>query len=414
METGEDIVPEGAPEEEQIVVATLLDDFLEKEGIVSALRQRVSNLERFRAQYLELSQRPAETGPDTQLQAELEQIEAQSQATIDEQAQTILKLERQILEINGCQSVLESEVDRLTEDLETLRSQPPETIEVVKEVEVHADPQPSSEDASESTDSTDESDVVAGLRDEVSQAMDMAFGAMRSNADLGGVIHLLTRSFECSSTKELGKLVLDSISNYNLDGVVAFPHGTKREFFSTGKEVSKKDQERIEKMTPADVATETNNELLLYTDYCQLLISGLDKQDFKAFNDIKDTLRMLVTGVNAGARRVISEISATKERANLERLVMTTQKNLQNIEAKQRKEVSQISGLATATIASIKSQLSKLPGDQEKKNMLVNYVSQELVKIEKVVKEATLVDEGFKKVISALTISLAKQKSGSR
>lgn len=412
METGEDIVPEGAPEEEQIVVATLLDDFLEEEGIVSALRQRVSNLERFRAQYLELSQRPAETGPDAQLQAELEQIEAQSQATIDEQAQTIFKLERQILEINGCQSVLESEVDRLTEDLETLRSQPPETIEVVKEVEVHADPQPSSEDASESTDSTDESDVVAGLRDEVSQAMDMAFGAMRSNADLGGVIHLLTRSFECSSTKELGKLVLDSISNYNLDGVVAFPHGNKREFFSTGKEVSKKDQETIEKMTPADVATETNSELLLYTDYCQLLISGLDKQDFKAFNDIKDTLRMLVTGVNAGARRVISEISATKERANLERLVMTTQKNLQNIEAKQRKEVSQISGLATATIASIKSQLSKLPGDQEKKNMLVNYVSQELVKIEKVVKEATLVDEGFKKVISALTISLAKQKSG--
>ena len=51
-------------------------------------------------------------------------------------------------------------------------------------------------------------------------------------------------------------------------------------------------------------------------------------------------------------------------------------------------------------------------GDQDRKNTLITYVSQELVKIEKVVKEATLVDANFKKVISALIFSLAKQKSG--
>ena len=79
-----------------------LDQFLEEEGIVATLRQRIANLEEFRDLYLELSSSSTSSLPISS--------PTSLEATIDEQTQTIFSLERQIQELNGCQMVLESEI----------------------------------------------------------------------------------------------------------------------------------------------------------------------------------------------------------------------------------------------------------------------------------------------------------------
>lgn len=383
----------GTEQPEYPATPTLLDSFLEQEGVLGQLRQRIANLEQFRELYLSKETSSATT-PATHTKND----------TQDEQAQTILTLERQIQELNGCQSVLESELDRLSSENEGLKA----ITATSNESDEHEAPTTTEETSTAVSETS--TDTLESLREEVNQAMDTAFGAMRSNADLGGVIHLLTRSFECSTTEELGKLVLETIGNYNLKGIVAFAYSGKKEYFGTIDPLTDEDKSLMLSIPQDTIITESATHLMFHTDFCDLLIWDFDSTDFKAFNDLKDTLRMLAVGVNAGALRVISELAATKERTNLERLVMTTQKNLKGIDAKQKKEVSEISGLATTLIANIKGQLSKIPGDSDKKQHLVNTISQELVKMEKVVREASFIDDSFKNVIEALTSSLSKQK----
>lgn len=366
----------------------LLDDFLEKEGIVAILRQRVNHLEQFRTEYLQNS--PAAAPADSTNSAE--------------QATTIITLEKKIQELEGCQSILESELERLSADNDELRAQ---------STPVQSTPVQESPIAPQSDAST-ESDIIIQLKEEVTQAVDMAFGAMRSNADLGSIIDLLTRSFECDSIAALGTLVISSIKNYGLEGVVCFAHTDQHEFYATIEEASPTHQERIINIDTTEPLTESDNDIMLYTKHCQFLIWGIDKQDFKAFNDQKDTLSMLAIGVNAGTKRVIFANIAAKERENLEKLVKTTQKNLQHIEAKQQQEVETISAMAHQTTTGFAEQLALLTSDEQQKTALTQYITQELDNIQKTVKNTAFVDTNFKKVISALTISLAKPSDAKR
>lgn len=390
-----------------------LEKLLDEGGIVATLRKRIANLEEFRDRYLDISSPSLNTHQGNN-DPELSQ-------KLSEQAQLITSLESQLKELHGCQSILESEIERLTEENQRISTQSRPSNNDEKEALIEklerqiqelsgcqAILESEIERLSGGTEENDQS-LIESLQNEVAQMSEVAFTAIRSNANLGAVIHLLTNTFECQSTEELATFVTETLHNQSLNGLFSFFYNDNHEIHTTTEAISSQDEiNLIKSLSASSPLLETEQHLGYYTRHFQLLVKGFDNSDFKAYNDIKDMLQMFSTGMNASTRRILSEAIAEKERSNLHKLVVSTQKNLHKIEHKLSQKNEEISKLTNTTVTKFQKKVSTLAIDPESKKLLTSLLVQEMATIEEALNQSTLIDSNFKKVIDSLTKSLNK------
>jgi len=356
-----------------------LDGLLAQEGMIALLRGRIRNLEQFKALYFELKQ--------------TEQLPILNQAPKNvDQSELVATLKRQIAELESCQIILDSELDRLTTQNDQLRSDKP--------LQTNLNHQQST-DLSMSM-------LIETLQHEVTQATEMAFDSMRANADLSGLIHLLTKSFECNSIQELSQIVLDTINSYSLFGVTGFRNKQVLELYTTEGEVTLQHRALIDALPKDQLMIVQDNTIAFNTDHFKVHVSGFDQSDPKVFEEAKSIFRMLSIGINASARRVSSEANVSRERQNLQKLVKTTQKNLVKIESKQDQANKKTLLLIDQLQVDLQNNLAKLASSKSEKEKVITQLQQDVLEIKNVLRETTFVDENFKKVIEALNVSVSK------
>ncbi|MBV1883440.1 MAG: hypothetical protein KUG82_17505 [Pseudomonadales bacterium] len=315
---------------------------------------------------------------------------------IEGQGDEITSLDRQLKESKNCGEMIEIELERLIEDNETLRVG-------VKEEKLAAD--------AESTDLKDAMAKVQSLEEEVDQATELAFGSMRSNADLGAVVHFLMQCFSCSTYADLAKQISITLTNYGMEGVLQIRiEGQSNYFGSDGENVSDTlSIELLEAHGDSEEIVDVENHLICNGQVSSLIVTGYDSSNIEAYNNLKDNLVMVVMGLDANTRRISTELTIERERATLEKLIMATHRALQTFESDLQNQSSQAQDHVSELVSKFRQEVSIQSVTNEQKNNLLKVVVTEIAKVEAVIK-AVKIDPGFKHIINTLGESVSGKR----
>ncbi|MBL4867371.1 MAG: hypothetical protein JKY67_13480 [Pseudomonadales bacterium] len=332
---------------------------------------------------------------------------------LEDQLVEISKMGRQFEESKSCAEMIELELERLIDENEILRNQ-------LKEQELTTDSALASSDNLENNSESitepgaelDKAKLrITSLEQEVEQASDLAFGSMRSNADLGAVVHFLMECFSCNELEELAKQIFVTLKNYGVEGILEIRHeGTLIHFGPNGEgDVDTSAIGLLEAHLNDGRLVELEKYLIVNGDQSSLILKNYDKSNLAAYNNLKDNLTMIVMGADANSKRIFTEMAVERERSTLEKLILATRKALQKVESDLQNQSLEVQNNISDLLADFRDEVAKQSVPNEQKNILLKAVVNGISKVETVMK-GVKIDPGFKHIIKTLSDSVGAQR----
>ncbi len=414
-----------------------LPEYIDLDAAVSIYKERIRNLEKFRDLFFETKEkliqkeniehnRKSNNEQRSITTERLSKFKAQAQDNIDkiktledaiqsmevkdeeqsdviqQQLNELATLNRSISETSACIQILESEIEDLLVKNEILE-------EKLSASQENNDSEENSDDPNYDM-SQKHLKRIETLEKELADTTNMAFSAMRSNADIGSVIHFLVESFKSNTIEELVDLVFHTIDSYSVTGLMEITFNGKSNFHTADKKVASELKISLQNSSRKGKSIDVNNHLVFNAAHVRIAIKGANREDIISFNNLKDNMQILALGIDSNIERIYAETSSTKERKNLERLVISTHKTLDNIENKHKKESSHVHKIAIEAMQEFKISVSKLKVPIDQKNILLKQLHNKINDIEVLIKNTKLVDDSFVQIINSLSESINKKK----
>jgi len=346
------------------------------------------------------------------------QLEEHSTA-LEEKTVAMTQLKRQCDEAASCGEMVEAELERLIEENAVLKEGA--TLDEGQKGEIDGGVEIFGTDAeSQALDlealSANKEELklskkkIQELETELEQVTELAFSSMRSSADIGAVVHFLHQCFNCTGFDELMAKAVETIQNYGVQGVFEIRTEKRKMSLSTeGGEGASEDIDLLRRHWEESEFVDLGDRVLINGEMTSLIVQGFDKTDEIAFECLKDNLTMLIVGADSNSQRLYAEYSVLKQRANLERLIATTDKALNKFELDLKGQTKQAQLYISELVSNFRGLLAKQAIANDQKNTLLKSVVEGVSKIEGVIRSVGI-DSSFKQVIKSLSESVSAKK----
>jgi CheY-like chemotaxis protein len=151
------------------------------------------------------------------------------------------------------------------------------------------------------------------LKSQLSYAQKTAFTAMSSLGETGTVLQFLRASFQCATFEQLGALLIDSLQQYGLDGLVKLTNGDEEYDFSSETVCTPLEKSILTYVSKLGRIYQAGDRLVFNFSNVVLLVTGLDVEDQDAIGRLRDHLAILAEGAGARVEAMISEQMRLRE-----------------------------------------------------------------------------------------------------
>lgn len=176
----------------------------------------------------------------------------------------------------------------------------------------------------------DRQSQMANFEKQNKEAMNTAFQAMASSAELGGIIQFLQASFTYKSSQALASGLLEALANFGLNSCVNIRTGYRDEYF--GCEQGSMEAKVLMNFRDRDRLLDFGARTLVNGKNISVLVKNmpLDKQDL--YGRIKDHLTVLISGSEACVKSLETEHQLEEERrSGIQSVVLRSHEELQRI-----------------------------------------------------------------------------------
>lgn len=184
------------------------------------------------------------------------------------------------------------------------------------------------------------------LQSQLSYARQTAFTAMSSLGETGTILHFLRTSFQCDSYQDLGKLLIETLQQYGLNGLLKLTDGEAEYDFSSEAICTPLEKAILSYVSKLGRIYQAGDRLVLNFPHVIMLVTGLDDDDPDTIGRLRDHLAILAEGAGARVAAMISQQQGLQEaNARLESIQELTDLLIE-IEANQHANHAQMVNLA--------------------------------------------------------------------
>ncbi|UTH74622.1 PleD family two-component system response regulator [Chromobacterium sp. IIBBL 290-4] len=131
---------------------------------------------------------------------------------------------------------------------------------------------------------------------DMQSAMQTAMGAMVANGELGVVMQVLRRSFDCKGSAQLAELLLEGCVEYGLEGCIMIRQGEGAQYRSTSEPISQVEIDVLGHLAGGDKIVQLGGQCALNDSGITLLVKNLPRQDSDRVGRLRDNLALMLDG----------------------------------------------------------------------------------------------------------------------
>lgn len=214
------------------------------------------------------------------------------------------------------------------------------------------------------------------LQSQLSYAQKTAFTAMSSLGETGTVLQFLRTSFQCVTFQQLGSLLIETLQQYSLNGLVKLTDAANEYDFSPENVCTPLEESILTYVAKLGRIYQAGDRLVFNFPHVTLLVTGLDTDDPDGIGRLRDHLAILAEGAGARVEAMISEQQRLQEaNARLEGVKELTELLIE-IEANQQSNHSQMVNLAEQHKMNMESAFIHLGLTDSQEFLLHGYVDE--------------------------------------
>ena len=131
---------------------------------------------------------------------------------------------------------------------------------------------------------------------QISTAQNVAFTAMSSLGETGILLHFLRCSFTCENLQQLGTLIVETLQQFNIKGLVRLADDLGEYSFGADIICTPLEQSILSYVTKLGRISQTQDRLVLNYPHITLLVVELDLEDTDALGRLRDNLAIMAEG----------------------------------------------------------------------------------------------------------------------
>ncbi len=140
-------------------------------------------------------------------------------------------------------------------------------------------------------------DAMVTERNRLDSAQQVAFTAMSSLGETGIMLQFLRATFSCDSLQNLGPLVVDTLQQFNLTGLIRLSNNQEEFDFSTGNACSFSEKMLLNHAAQMERIHQSHDHLIVNYPHTTLLISELESADAELIGRLRDNLAIIAEGI---------------------------------------------------------------------------------------------------------------------
>lgn len=183
------------------------------------------------------------------------------------------------------------------------------------------------------------------LRRQLSYAQKTAFTAMSSLGETGLVLHFLRSSFQCMDLEAVGRLVIDIMAQFDLQGLVKLSSGGEEHCFRSDSTCTELEKSILEYAAKLGRISQTGDRLVMNYPHITLLVTGLHVEDPELIGRLRDHLATIAEGVGVRITSMAMEQQRLKDANARMEQVKELVGLITEIEARQTQNHSQLEKL---------------------------------------------------------------------
>jgi len=225
-------------------------------------------------------------------------------------------------------------------------------------------------------------------------AMDTAMTAIVSGGEQGILLNFMRQSFTINSIEKLGKLIVNSCINFELDVSVQLRSADQELHFSQQEDMSPLEIEFLSRVKTAGKFREKRQYFVANYGDVILLVKDMPLEDERR-GRLRDHLAILVEGAD-------TRLKSLQVLRDLYEVINTSNKDLQDIKGMQTEFISDINQNMDDVLMDLESSFLGYGLTEDQEDKLLNVVESGIKKSEKSAKLGDAVDNKLKKIVNKL------------
>jgi FixJ family two-component response regulator len=240
-------------------------------------------------------------------------------------------------------------------------------------------------------------------REQMAYAQSVAFTSMSAMGELGVVMQFLSRSFTCDNVQAVAQLALDSLIQYELEGVAYLIWEGDRFLLGTdGADVPPHIQDLIEQRRTLGRIVEIDSRLIVNYDYVSLLVTNLPVDDPAKLGRIRDNLATLAEGVQSRVTGLLLEHDNQLKQQAIRYAAQEIRDSLKNIHTRQTDDLAHMTELVEQVINDFEQDFLHMGLHVAHENMLIGDLVDLRRRIADIISHPGEVHEKLQVLITAL------------
>lgn len=150
-------------------------------------------------------------------------------------------------------------------------------------------------------------DAMTTERTRLDSVQQVAMTAMSSLGETGIMLQFLRATFSCDSLQKLGPLVVDTLQQFNITGLIRLSNDQEEYDFSTEKECSISEKMLLNHAAQMERIHQSADHLIVNYPHTTLLISKLELVDAEFIGRLRDNLAIIAEGIGVRIDAITTE-----------------------------------------------------------------------------------------------------------
>jgi ActR/RegA family two-component response regulator len=240
-------------------------------------------------------------------------------------------------------------------------------------------------------------------REQMSYAQGVALTAMSAMGELGVVMQFLAKSFTCHNIQSVALLALESLRQYELEGVVHIVwEGDGLALTSTGEAPSDEMRTLIAQRRTLGRILEIERKLIVNFDHVSVLVTNLPEDDSQRRGRIRDNIATLAEGIESRIHGLLLEHDNVLKQQGIRYAVWEIRDSVKNLDTRQMTDLTNSRELVSRVIDDFEDAFLHMGMMPELENQLIGQLVGLRHKVAEIVGRPGEVHEKLQTVICAL------------
>ncbi|RDH86929.1 MAG: hypothetical protein DIZ77_06495 [endosymbiont of Seepiophila jonesi] len=252
------------------------------------------------------------------------------------------------------------------------------------------------------------------LRNSSQDAMKMAMAAMTSAAEFGVILRFFQNSFSSKNFTELGQQVFSVLDEYGLSGSLIMKQQQETLFITKDGLDRPLEQSVLEGLVGGQRIFEFGSRAVFNGESASLLIRSMPHDDGEKVGRLKDTLAVLIEGVDARIKGIETEQKLYRRQQDLSGVIEMARQSLAGIDSQHKQQRIENAQILSDMGTGIEKSFMHLGLSGEQEEALMVMITETEAKTDALYEAGQALDEQFKNIMLRLKSSLKENSETDR